>query len=193
MEKSPKEKHIAELKASGLNDQTISLSGIYSATAEEVVQLGFKLNSTAMVIPYGDGCVRLKPDSPRIDKEGRSIKYETLVGTPARIYFPPNLNNEVFQNTAIPLVITEGEKKALKAVQEGIPTISIPGVWTFRIKDTMQLIPDFEKINFENRTIYITFDSDVSDNQNMQQAEWMLGRLLMDRKKANVKIVRIPK
>jgi hypothetical protein len=32
-------------------------------------------------------------------------------------------------DSSVPLVITEGEKKAARADQEDIPTVSIVGVW----------------------------------------------------------------
>ena len=72
MEKQLTEQHIYELRSSGLNDETIKMSGIYSATSEEVINLGFTHNSSAMVIPYADNSVRIKPDVPFLNTSGKA-------------------------------------------------------------------------------------------------------------------------
>jgi hypothetical protein len=146
------DKHIQELRASGLNDDTIKLSGIYSATTEEAHKL---LNRDidnndlqGLAIPYGQGYTRIKPDNPRkvtvAQKEAQDhayaqdalyndggsqsiVKYESPIGQPARAYIPLAVCPAIADKTA-PLWITEGEKKALLMCQEGLPTIALPGV-----------------------------------------------------------------
>ena len=83
------ENHLADLCASGLNDETIRAAGLCSAPAAATRLLGFH-DSPALVIPcagYPD-YVRIKPDQPRTDANGRAIKYESLRGSANHLYIP---------------------------------------------------------------------------------------------------------
>lgn len=201
-------RHLAELRASGLSDETIAAARIYSATAGQVTELlgcryrNYDLNG--MAFPYPDvdgnlnGYARVKPDRPR-DRDGKSVKYESPLGRPSRAYFPPNFR--ALLASGKPLLITEGEKKCLAAAQAGWPCIGLVGVWGFQQKrlktDTgrafgeRRLIPDMAALPWKGTQVVIVFDSDVADNPNIRLAEVRLAEVLAQAG-ADVRVARIP-
>lgn len=74
---------------------------------------------------------RVRPDFPR-ERDGSSVKYETPSRAPNRAYFPPGFF-ELLDGAEV-ILITEGEKKVLAAMQAGIPTIGLVGVWGWQRK-----------------------------------------------------------
>ena len=69
-------------------------------------------------------------------------------------------------------MITEGEKKAAKADQEGFPCIGLVGVWGWqqaRTRDNpdaaRELIPDLAAVAWQGRTVFLVYDSDLADKQ----------------------------
>lgn len=188
--------HIEDLKRSGLIDQTIEASGIYSATAEQItVLLGFKVKSAGMVIPYpGIGMVTVKPNQTLLDKKGRPAKYLRPKGSQNRLYIPL-LVKDVLQDTSKPLGLTEGEKKALKACQEGLPCIGISGCWNFRTKkESGESCPiqDLDLIAWKGRIVYLILDSDARTNSSVMRAGNEFAQLLIE-KGADVKLIVLPK
>src|SRR5262249_43461693 len=125
--------HLADLMASGLTPQTIAACGFHTVSGAEVNRLlgwrggGEKLGP-CLAIPFYDldgrqtGFARLKPDRPRAQEkengEERLVKYEQPKGVPIRPYFPLACWSGL-TDARKPLLITEGEKKAAKAAQEG--------------------------------------------------------------------------
>jgi hypothetical protein len=135
------EKHREELaKGSGLSEETIRAAGLYTESDPEKIGqlLGWDGPAPALgdclVIPYFDkngkptDYRRLKPDCPRADADGNPVKYESPRGEETPAYFPPGIG-KTLKNPTAPLLIVEGEKKALKLVQEGFPCVGLAGVW----------------------------------------------------------------
>lgn len=197
------DKHRDELHASGLTDERIAAANIYSAKDGDITKiLGWKPKEcswgTGMVIPYpGDnGYSRVKLDFPRSGDDDKLIKYESPKKSMNRAYIPQPLVND-----DKPKLITEGEKKTIKAVQEGFNCIGLSGVWSWqqkRLRDESgwgygerRLIPDLDAIEWKNQEVYIVFDSDAATNTHVQQAEASLA-LALTNKKATVRIIRIP-
>lgn len=88
----------------------------------------------------------------------------------------------------LPIVITEGAKKAGAALTAGYPAIALPGInsgyrssGTFP-KKTRALIPDLETIATPDRKVYIAFDNDdkPGTKKNVQAAISAMGRLFVD-------------
>ena len=73
---------------------------------------------------------RIKPDRRYED----GPKYLSPRGSGNRLYLPAILDRSVLDDPSRPLYLTEGEKKAAKAVQEGLACIGLAGVWSWRGK-----------------------------------------------------------
>ena len=99
------------------------------------------------------------------------------------------------------MVITEGEKKAAKADQEGFPCLGLVGVYGWQKKRARdangkgngerELIDSLASIPWQCRLVHLCFDSDAADNSNVRWAEWHLSQALAQRG-ATVRIVRLP-
>lgn len=205
------ERHVAELRGSGLSDEMIRAAGLYSATGDAVTAL---LNwqscknpvETGLVFPYrtAEGSdrdyARLKLDQPRCDDHGKAIKYESPRGRQNHAYFPPRFAELLTASHR--MLITEGEKKSLAAAQAGFGCVGLVGVWGFqrkRLRDdrgkaygARQLIPDLADLGWRGREVIIVFDSDVADRPDLQLAEYRLAELLTQQG-ASVRVARLPK
>jgi len=96
--------------------------------------LGYGVGA-GMVIPY----VTHNGDAPyarvKLDHAGQmasAIAARRDGGN--RLYIPPTLDPKLLADPTQPLWITEGEKKSLKATQEGLPCLALSGVWSWRQK-----------------------------------------------------------
>ena len=192
--------HFQELKASGLTDETIQASGAFTETCQKKAATLLKWEKVpakmlpGIVFPYtradgANGYARLKPDHPRI-LGGKPVKYESPKGEPNEIYIPPR-TFAALQAAHVDLLITEGEKKALCADQFGFFCIGLVGVHGWKPKKAVRLIPPLEQVAWRGRKVFIVFDSDVADNENVQAAESQLAHLLSQRG-AVVRCVRLP-
>lgn len=191
--------HLADLKSSGLSDETIQASGCYSAQEPTVrMLLGFGVGP-GLVIPF-PGCtlaggetpfVQVKPDTP--PEWLKRAKYITPKESGCRLYIPPMIPADHLADPSRPLYLTEGVKKALKATQEGLLTLAIAGVdaWKDTRTGKPAPIPDLDKVVWRGRSVYITYDSDLAYKLPVLQAEFKLSRELRSRG-AQVKAIRLP-
>ena len=185
------DQHLVDLRASGLSDETIREAGLCSADAPTTQALGFH-NSPALVIPYPGhpGYVRIKPDEPRIDNKGRPVKYESPRGGTNHLYFPVATRLRALRMgvTGGRIIITEGEKKALAADQEGFSTMAVPGVWGWC---SAGAIHELVQINWRDREAVIVFDSDVVRKVDVKEATSALVEYLQTLG-ATVRVARLP-
>jgi hypothetical protein len=86
-------------------------------------------------------------------------------------------------------MITEGEKKALKACQEALVCVAIGGLWNWRQDGCA--IPDFDDIAWVERSVTIVPDSDVWARLDLIKAVYALGAELEGRG-ANVEVLILP-
>jgi len=166
--------HLADLRRSGLNDETVVELRFFSAGAQTVKRLlGFRRSvGPGMVIPYPDlseGFVRVRLDHPPAEQQGEAKRYRQPTGTENKAYIPARAR-EAIAKPKEPLIITEGEKKAAKADQEGFPCIGIGGVWSFEHGQGKGLIPDLAEVVWKQRRVYLIYDSDYHGNRNVQHA-----------------------
>jgi hypothetical protein len=74
---------------------------------------------------------------------------------------PVNFWSWVRDNTEIPVVLAEGEKKAGSLLSQGYAAISLPGIWGGRAKsEAKELHPDLLPLAGSGRTFIILFDYD---------------------------------
>ena len=143
--------------------------------------------------PYvhnGKSFWRLKPDAGQIT-EG---KYRTISGAGNRPYFSPFLRTFGLKGNILgtsDLIITEGEKKTDSLVFNGFATIGLAGVWSWKDRRSIGMLPELEAINWSNRNVYILFDSDILTKDSVKQALEALSDVLTE-KKAKVRIVTLP-
>ena len=174
-------KHAHDLERSGLSPETIAAAGVYSESDPDAVAalLGLETPNPSLVpalmfpYPTADGAPpdyhRVKPDRPRTGANDRPVKYEAPRGRGNRLYVPPDAR-EAVEAAGASLLITEGEKKALKATQEGFACLGLSGVWNFKNRDLEDLIADLRAIDWRGRVVYIVFDADSRTNQSVRLA-----------------------
>jgi putative DNA primase/helicase len=194
--------HLRELRESGLTDETIVASGIYTETSHGAIcailgrQKMKRGIGSAMVIPFREiatgelnGFKRLKLDNPRT-RDGRKIKYESPAGSTPHVYIPPG-TVEHLQRPESRLLFTEGEKKSLAADQFGFPTIGVTGVFAWKPKKAERLLPELEIVAWQDREVLIVFDSDVCRKPEVADASARLAAQLKLHG-AKVKVVLLP-
>lgn len=133
-------------------------------------------------------------------------KYTNKAGECSRMFRPFNLPLEILKNSENYIIITEGEKKAIKAVQEGFNCIALSGVWSWKRtpkdddvrnkeeyhESNHDIIPDILNLNFNQRVIYLCFDNDFWVKPAVRQALYQFAGYLIGERQANVKIIKIP-
>jgi putative DNA primase/helicase len=208
--------HLADLRESGLSDDTVRAGQFYSLTDAERIRSALNWEryngrlGPCLAIPYfdadgrRDGLVRLKPDSPLtgVSKAGkpRPRKYEHPKGRPPRAYVFPAVAAAV-RDPLAPLLVTEGEKKCAAAAQHGFACVGLAGVecWSKprargpdgKRQGERELIDDLDGIPWQGRVVHLVFDSDAADKPEVAWAEWSLAEAL-GRRGAVVKAVRLP-
>jgi hypothetical protein len=184
------EPHRAKLLACGLTPETWQRAQLHSGSAAEVREvLGYGVQGGGLVIPYSERYARVRIDNPGPDGK----RYRSPKDRGNRLYVPLTLEPGILGNPALPLHLTEGEFKALKATQEGIPCLALPGVWSWKQKLHGQSIPipDLDRVVWHRRKVVVVFDSDAKDKPAVAWAEHALVIELRERGAA-VSLVRLP-
>jgi hypothetical protein len=144
---------------------------------------------------------QFRPDTPRQGKDGKLIKYESPIRSRVVIDVHPFLSRPrkvepttpmdpsqlppLILDSSVPLVVTEGVRKADSAVALGLCAVAILGVAAWR------RCPDWNDIPLKDRTIYLCFDSDVIQKRPVLRelrdcTEWLRAH------HARVQIIRLP-
>lgn len=163
---------------------------------------------------------RLRRDSPDVTYEkGEKKLLGKYLGPPGRgnlLYFAPGTPPGLLDDTDLPIVITEGEKKCIAlwrlawygisdaAERPQFLPVAIPGVWNWKgtvgkepgpngeRRDVKGVIPDFNRIVWAGRKVIIAFDSDVKTNARVRAARGELARHLIHERDALVHFLEIP-
>lgn len=175
--------HIADLRVSGLNDETIRAAGVYSLAPALMSHFfgrtGVPIDvKTGLCFPYQSGQFARIKLFPSLGK----MKYAQPPKTGARLYAP-------FQVGDGPLYVCEGEKKTLAAWQHGLNAVGIGGVWNWLSNGAP--IDDLKLIEWDGRDVVIIPDSDVFNRPDLLRAIYALGRELRDQG-AIVRVAQIP-
>jgi len=201
-----------DLKRSGITVQEAVDAEMYSVKDASKIYEEFK-GLPALIIPYIDPwtdkdmlfkrggvekpfCrVRYFYEATSVQgfKKKKQIRYGQPKDSGVHPYFPMVENTdwvEIALDTEIPIMITEGEKKALSATLAGIPTIGLGGVYNFTHDG--ELLPILDNIDWFGRVVYICYDSDAVGNNKIQVAEGRLSTELSLKRNASVFLVRLP-
>ncbi len=186
--------HLSDLQKSGLTDQTIETAGICTVPPGQINKImGWDAPITSMLtFPYpgNSGFTRYRLFPPYQKKgETRAQKYWQPKGSGVHLYRPPG-----FDPGGDVILITEGEKKALKACQDGLNCCALGGIWNFAVKDENgkpQLIDDFNSIDWIDRKVELVPDSDFLKKEEVKHGVYRLGTLL-EQRGTSVSVVCLP-
>ena len=120
------------------------------------------------------------PLLPYVDKETAQFIYD-------RYHVIPQLGEtfwQVVRRCNLPIAITEGLKKALALIAQGVPTIAIRGITQWRVTGTDELHPSIADFATLGRTVTIVFDRDekIKTQQNVRTQILKLGAALASAK-----------
>lgn len=187
------DEHRAHLKLSSLTDETIDASGIKSATGPQLSEFGFDpAHGSSMVIPYPSKSLvtnyRIRPDDTKKAFAEDGAKYLAAAGSTPVLYTPIAVS-DIAQDVSVPLLVAEGEKKALAALQAGHMAVGVPGVYGWMSGG--KPIEDLKRFKWKDRDVVVCYDSDVRENEMVQDA---LRRLVceLELRHARVKVVMLP-
>lgn len=93
----------------------------------------------------------------------------------------------------IPIILTEGEKKAGCLLTQGYAAIALPGIFNGYRKDSKQLIPELAHFATAERSVYICFDYETKPKtvQALTLATTKLGKLL-EASGCSVQVIKLP-
>ena len=184
--------HAALLQASAIKPEVVAARGYRTVTTRaELRRLGFsdaQAREPALLVPvrtvHGEiGTYQIRPDTPRIVK-GKALKYETIKGARMLLDVPP-LARPMLGNPSVPLFVTEGARKADAAASAGLCCVALLGVWTFRGTNEhggKVALTDWESVALnDGRTVYIVFDSDITEKRAVHAASVRLKAFLESR------------
>ena len=185
--------HLAMLRdESGISDEAIAARGYRTIIdAADLVPFGFaprQRRVPGLLLPLHttdgrSGPAIYRPDNPRVVENRRKknpdgtypqrvIKYEQPQGESVRVDCPPSCQDQLV-DPAVSLFITEGQKKADALVSRGACALALTGVWNWKSRNEYGgtvFTNDLDYIAWEDRRVYLVFDSDVMTKQGVRQA-----------------------
>jgi hypothetical protein len=195
------DRHAELLRASAISEEVAAQRGYWSATSAKQLERQFGATQRrlvpALVIPTldvrGEVCFcQLRPDEPRV-VNGRTRKYELPWQAKMALDVPPAARGAL-GDPQVPLLVTEGARKADAAVSAGLCAIDLVGVWTWRGRnehDGLTVLSDWEYVALNEREVFLAFDSDAMSKREVHAALGRLWRLLADRG-AHLRVVELP-
>lgn len=199
---------IADLARSGLTPEEAEAAGMFDvADASTIYRPDFS-PEPALVIPYfdiagklitfgeGRAFCRVRYTEREPQRQGfvkrKAMRYTQPAKSGIHAYFAPTLDwRRLADDTAEPIIITEGEKKTLAGIKAGFPVIGLGGVFNFA--DTSgALLPELDDFKWDHRDVYVCFDSDAALNPNILAAEARLVDELQRKRGARCYLVRLP-
>jgi hypothetical protein len=121
--------HLADLRKSGLTDETIAQAGLYSVRSQDTHKVTrVQKVKSLLAFPYAPDFTRYKVFPTHLKVAGKKFRYTQPPGSAVRLYVPPMVRDAA-NDPRQTLWIVEGEKKALKACQEGLICVALGGLW----------------------------------------------------------------
>ena len=146
-------------------------------------------------VVYGEGgeVPYAKPYRPRINQDGKVIKYENPPGLPATPVLPwmPGVSwDEVKADPRIPVAVVEGAKKAMSLISFRLPAVGIRGITQWHAKDEKDPWPVLVELARGGRVIYLFPDQDqkVRTRSDVYRQNLKLG-MALERCGARVRLV----
>jgi hypothetical protein len=165
------------------------LAGLFGPVQQRVPGLLIPLHDV-----YGERqSYQLRPDDPRLGKDGKTIKYEVPRGLKMMIDCPPSTLEHV-RDPKVRLWITEGVRKADALASVGLRGIALLGVDCWRGTGEhggKTVLVDWHGVALNGREIVICFDSDAFQKPEIHAAAERLGRWL-ERRGAALSFVYLP-
>jgi hypothetical protein len=160
-------------------------------TKAELKRLGFtdaQCRVPALALPiwnvFGEiANYQLRPDEPRINRQGKVVKYELPTGSQMQLDAHPRIR-EHLRDPSISLWISEGILKADAAISAGLCSVALLGVWNWRGTNEhggKVALGDWDTIALNGRDVFIAFDSDVMLKPPVHAALARLGTFLTSR------------
>src|SRR3954470_998022 len=193
--------HLEQLRASGLDDESIRLGELYSEpnarTLSVILERPYpRMCGPSLVFPfYMPGATephayRLRPNNPRTEKrrgKPRLVKYDQARRPGLLVYFAPRARaSGAYGDVSSLCVWTEGEKKALALDQLGFTCVGLTGVWNWTDPEERadsgadQLHPTLRMhVTVAGREHLIVFDADSHEKKDVVHAARRLGGLLV--------------
>lgn len=187
-----REQMLEDLERSAIPSTQVKKLGFQVLTPEEAKELT-NLTAPAYKIPYFDadgketefyrirflethqegGAFGAKKELPRYMQPGSTLP---------RLYLSPTEKwRKIAKDISADIVITEGEKKAVKACLEGIVCIGLGGVWSWQAKKRMMpKLKDFDEFEWKGRNVILCFDSDMYSNDKVMYALNAFSKMLTD-------------
>lgn len=185
----------ARLAESGLTPATATRLGLRVLVPATTKQRGFSRDPRlALEIPYHDaqgkpiGFSRVRfldkaPGFGAFAQKGQ--RYSQQKDSGVHVYFPRSqpwsfLSQDPNARSPGDVLITEGELKAAAGCQAGFPTLGLGGVWSFRDRASL-FLPALDALVWQDRRVYIVYDSDVRAKLPVRQALLALSEQLHQR------------
>jgi Domain of unknown function (DUF3854) len=193
--------HLKMLASSGITEEFARARGYETVTDKgRLAALPIHTGETVKIVSTGrrvpgllipllgiDGEVRsyqYRPDNPRLDNDGRVIKYESVFQQPPVLDVPPGVG-PLLADPEQTLWFTEGSKKADAAALAGLCCVSLSGVWCWMTKNkagASMSLPEFRRIPWKGdngrRRVILAFDGDVACKKSVQKAMQALAQYL---------------
>ncbi len=191
-----------DLEKSGLNTQTVLDNNLRMVPIAEFASIVGHNNANKinylLEFPYhhlngSSPFSRYRLYPPIVGPDGRARKYQQIAGTESRLYIPRSVTLEHLQDTTLPIMICEGEKKTLAACQSNLgPAVGVGGVWNW-VREGGRPISDLDLLKLQGRDCLICFDSDIyqAEKATARQGAYALAKEL-EMRGARVEFVIFP-
>jgi len=200
---------LAKLQKSGITPALAAralLRRVDSVTGGNLVGRNGSGDYSGIIFPYawpGEDRIRdcrLRRDKPDLEQKEdgtfrEKAKYLSPPGRANMLYLIPGVDPAALTNETRPIILTEGEKKALSldGLGQDYLAVGLGGVWNFQgvigkapgpagdRRDVKGIISDIERITWRQRKVIIVFDRNVQENGSVAAARWTLTKALRKR------------
>ena len=196
--------HHAHLAASAILDEVVERRGYMTITTyQQLTERGFSsvqsrhapgLGIPLWTVEGEQQGWQFRPDTPRVDRQGKMIKYETPYKGRLSLDIHPMVQ-PLIGLPEVPLWITEGVKKGDALGSFGCCALALMGgVWGFIGRNDSggkTILPDWRFVALNGRQVYIAYDNDVMRKPEVHKALVALKAFLVS-KSAVVSMILLP-